>query len=67
MAEGDDLNTGEQRQAGFGTQTAAVSAFGKNPPSTFSAGMEIYDGSSWAVGPSGATARGYAAGCGTTS
>jgi len=43
--EVNDLNTARQGQAGFGTQTASVSAGGGTPPVT--ASTETWNGTSW--------------------
>ena len=49
-ASGGAMNEVRHAGAGFGTQTAAVSAGGYNPSTAFVGTSEEYDGSSWSTG-----------------
>ena len=60
---GGALNTGRQQGAGFGTQTASISATGNAPPN--SPLVEKYDGTSWTEVGDVNTARSYVKGGGT--
>jgi len=62
-ATGGNTNTRHSYGAGFGTQTAAVSAGGYSPPRT--ADSEEYDGSTWTEGSNLNQARSSMRGCGT--
>ena len=61
-ATGNDANGASLRQAGFGTQTAAVKVGGNSP----GANCELYDGSSWTEVANLTTGRMYLSGAGTT-
>tara|TARA_B100000902_G_scaffold249844_1_gene236418 strand:+ start:117 stop:2015 length:1899 start_codon:yes stop_codon:yes gene_type:complete len=56
---GGNLGTARSGNAGTGTLTAGLSAGGVNPPSTYVANVEEYDGSSWSEVNDLPTAKGY--------